>query len=149
TTLMLDADGHAATALVTWRAGEAAVTVEGEAAADDARVFDGGDSVYVLRRGRQIVVRLRTLDPFDAAHRDEGGRITAPMHGKVIEILVAPGDRVHKGQRLAVIEAMKMEHALVSPVHGRVAGVHARAGSQVADGALVMTIEEASANERS
>jgi 3-methylcrotonyl-CoA carboxylase alpha subunit len=69
------------------------------------------------------------------------------MHGKVIEILVAPGDTVHRGQRLAVIEAMKMEHALVSPVDGTVTEVRASAGSQVADGALVMAIEEAPASE--
>jgi 3-methylcrotonyl-CoA carboxylase alpha subunit len=144
TTLSVDVDGHAATATVSYRAGAATVTVEGEAAAGDARVIDGDDAVYVLRRGRQTVVRLRTLDPFDAAHLGEGGRVTAPMHGKVIEILVAPGDAVHKGQRLAVIEAMKMEHALISPVDGTVAEVRAAVGGQVADGALVMTIEERS-----
>ena len=74
----------------------------------------------------------------------EGGRVSAPMHGKVIEILVAPGDAVHKGQRLAVIEAMKMEHALIAPIDGTVADVRVSAGSQVADGALVLTIEPAS-----
>jgi 3-methylcrotonyl-CoA carboxylase alpha subunit len=143
TTLPLDADGHAVTAAVSWRAGAPAVTVDGEAAATDARVVDGDDAVYVLRRGRQTVVRLRSLDPFDAAHLGEGGRVTAPMHGKVIEILVAPGDTVHKGQRLAVIEAMKMEHALVSPIDGTVADVRASVGGQVAEGAVVMTIDEA------
>jgi 3-methylcrotonyl-CoA carboxylase alpha subunit len=127
---------------VNWRGGEAVVTVEGEAGPGDAQVIDGDDAVYVLRRGRQTVVRLRTLDPFDAAHLGEGGRVTAPMHGKVIELLVAPGDAVHKGQRLAVIEAMKMEHALISPVDGTVAEVRAAVGGQVADGAVVMTIEE-------
>src|SRR5262249_62381382 len=100
-------------------------------------------AVYVLRRGRQTVVRLRTLDPLDAAHLGEGGRVTAPMHGKVIEVLVAPGDTVHKGQRLAVIEAMKMEHALVSPLDGTVTEVRASVGAQVAEDAVVMTIEEA------
>jgi 3-methylcrotonyl-CoA carboxylase alpha subunit len=144
TALPLEADGHAATATVSWRGGQAVVTVEGEAGPSDAQVIDGDDAVYVLRRGRQTVVRLRALDPFDAAHLGEGGRVTAPMHGKVIEILVAPGDAVHKGQRLAVIEAMKMEHALISPVDGTVAEVRAAVGGQVADGALVMTIDEGS-----
>src|SRR5262249_24759989 len=102
-------------------------------------------AVYVLRRGRQTVVRLRTLDPLDAAHLGEGGRVTAPMHGKVIEILVAPGDTVHKGQRLVVIEAMKMEHALVAPFDGTVAEVRAAAGGQVADGAVALTIGGAAA----
>ncbi len=145
TALALDADGQAVTATVSYRGGEPAITVAGEAEPSDARVIDGDDAVYVLRRGRQTMVRLRTLDPFDAAHLGEGGRVTAPMHGKVIEILVAPGEPVHKGQRLAVIEAMKMEHALISPVDGTVAEVRASVGGQVADGALVMTIDEAKA----
>ena len=144
TTLMLDVEGEAASASVRYRAGVASVTVDGVAPASDARLIDADDAVYVSRRGRQTVVRLRTLDPFDAAHLGEGGRVSAPMHGKVIEILVAPGDAVHKGQRLAVIEAMKMEHALIAPIDGTVADVRVSAGSQVADGALVMTIEAAS-----
>jgi 3-methylcrotonyl-CoA carboxylase alpha subunit len=139
----LDADGEALTATVSYRGREAVVTVDGNAAASDARVIDGDDAIYVLRGGRQTVVRLRALDPFDAAHLGEGGRVTAPMHGKVIEILVAPGDTVHKGQRLAVLEAMKMEHALVSPIDGTVADVRASPGSQVAEGSLVMVIGEA------
>jgi 3-methylcrotonyl-CoA carboxylase alpha subunit len=89
------------------------------------------------------VVRLRALDPFDAAHGGEGGRITAPMHGKLVEILVAPGDAVHRGQRLAVIEAMKMEHALVSPIDGTVTQMRAKAGEQVAQDTLLITIEPA------
>jgi 3-methylcrotonyl-CoA carboxylase alpha subunit len=143
TMLPLDADGHAATATVSWRTGAAVVTVEGEAAASDARAIDGDDAVYVLRRGRQTVVRLRTLDPLDAAHLGEGGVVAAPMHGKVIEILVAPGEAVKKGQRLAVIEAMKMEHALASPIDGTVADLRASVGGQVAEGAVVMTITPA------
>ena len=63
------------------------------------------------------------------------------MHGKVLALLVANGDRVEKGQRLAIIEAMKMEHALTAPRAGRVAGITVAVGSQVADGEGVMTIE--------
>ncbi len=63
------------------------------------------------------------------------------MHGKVLEVLVAPGDAVHKGQRLAVIEAMKMEHALVAPIDGIVAEVRVTVLAQVAQGAYLMTIE--------
>jgi 3-methylcrotonyl-CoA carboxylase alpha subunit len=77
----------------------------------------------------------------DAAHAGEGGRVIAPMHGKVIEMLVAPGDTVRKGQRVAVIEAMKMEHALTAAVDGTVGEVRVSAGGQVAEGAVVMTID--------
>ena len=62
------------------------------------------------------------------------------MHGKVLALLVADGDRVEKGQRLAVIEAMKMEHALTARGPGRVAGIAVAVGAQVAEGARLMTI---------
>src|SRR5580704_14799728 len=84
TALPLDADGEAVDATVSYRGGAAAVTVDAIAPAPDARVIDGDGAAYVLRHGRQTVVRLRALDPFDAAHEGGGGRVIAPMHGKVI-----------------------------------------------------------------
>jgi 3-methylcrotonyl-CoA carboxylase alpha subunit len=59
----------------------------------------------------------------------------------VLEVLVAPGVAVRKGDRLAVIEAMKMEHTLLAPIGGVVADVRVTATAQVAQGALLMTIE--------
>src|ERR1700722_164305 len=143
TALPLDVDGKAVNAMVSYRGGAATVTVDGIAPAPDARVIDGDGAAFVLRNGRQTVVRLRALDPFDAAHLGVGGRITAPMHGKVIEVLVAVGDTVRKGQRVAVIEAMKMEHALTALIDGTVGDVRVSAGDQVAEGAPMMTIEGA------
>ncbi len=141
--LPLDVDGERVTATVSYRSGTAAVTIDGEVPARDAATVDGGDAVYVMRRGRQTVVRLAALDAFDAAHAGEGGRVVAPMHGKVIEVSVAAGATVRKGERVAVIEAMKMEHALTAPLDGTVTEVHAAAGDQVAEGGLLMTIEVA------
>jgi 3-methylcrotonyl-CoA carboxylase alpha subunit len=63
------------------------------------------------------------------------------MHGKVIAVFVEKGATVRKGQRLAIIEAMKMEHALLAPFDGRVAEVAASAGSQIAEKAPVLRIE--------
>ncbi len=63
------------------------------------------------------------------------------MHGKVLALLVAEGDKVEKGQRLAIIEAMKMEHTLTAPRAGRVGALAVAAGGQVAEGAALMTIE--------
>jgi 3-methylcrotonyl-CoA carboxylase alpha subunit len=139
--LPLDADGESVTAGVTYRAGRVEVTIDGVAAASDARMVDGDAAVHVLRHGRQTVVRLRSLDAVDAAGLAGGGRVSAPMHGKVLEVLVAPGDAVRKGDRLAVIEAMKMEHTLLAPIDGIVAGVRATVSAQVAQGAHLMTIE--------
>jgi 3-methylcrotonyl-CoA carboxylase alpha subunit len=53
---------------------------------------------------------------------------------------VSAGEQVIKGQRVAVIEAMKMEHALIAPFDGEVGAVHAAAGDQVGEGALLLEI---------
>jgi 3-methylcrotonyl-CoA carboxylase alpha subunit len=61
-------------------------------------------------------------------------------------LMVAKGDRVARGQRLAVIEAMKMEHTLTAPIVGIVAEILVMTGSQVAEGAKLMSIEPAEQN---
>jgi len=94
-----------------------------------------------LRGGRQTVVRLKDFEAIDVDHLDTGGVITAPMHGKVLAILVEQGAAVAKGQRVALIEAMKMEHALTAPIAGKVAEVAVAPGNQIAEGAKVMVIE--------
>ncbi|MFT5039173.1 MAG: geranyl-CoA carboxylase alpha subunit [Hyphomicrobiaceae bacterium] len=70
-----------------------------------------------------------------------GGSIVAPMHGALLEVLVAVGDRVEPGTRLAILEAMKMQHELEAEVCGVVTEVLAAAGTQVAADELLMTIE--------
>jgi 3-methylcrotonyl-CoA carboxylase alpha subunit len=106
----------------------------------DAELINGDGSVFVLRQGRQTL--LAPYDPFavDLEHLDEGGLVKAPMHGKLIAVFVKPGDRVAKGQRLAILEAMKMEHALLAAAEGEVAEVAAASGTQVAEGARLIVI---------
>jgi len=65
----------------------------------------------------------------------QGGRLTAPMPGKVIALLAASGQRVNKGAPLLILEAMKMEHTITAPANGEVKAFHYAAGDQVADGA--------------
>jgi len=136
-------DGENVSAALSYGANGARVTVDGEAPATDAHAIEAGEAVYVLRGGRQTVVRLKDFEAIDVDHLDTGGLIAAPMHGKVLEILVEKGAAVAKGQRVALIEAMKMEHALTAPIAGTVAEVAAVAGSQIAEGAKVMVIEAA------
>jgi 3-methylcrotonyl-CoA carboxylase alpha subunit len=133
-------DGAPARASVRYRVGQAEVTVNGAPPATDALAVDAPDCVYVLRRGRQSVVKLRDVE-IDLEHAGGDGLIRAPMHGKILAIFVERGAAVHKGQRLAVIEAMKMEHSLLAPVAGRVTEVGATAGSQIAEGAKLLMIE--------
>ncbi|MCA0319447.1 MAG: acetyl/propionyl/methylcrotonyl-CoA carboxylase subunit alpha [Proteobacteria bacterium] len=110
---------------------------------DDVRVIEAGDRVFVIRNGRQTEVRA--FDPLDVDldHLDGGGSVKAPMHGKVVQVFVEPGQQVEKGDRIAVIEAMKMEHTLVAPTGGTVTMVAVLAGEQVAEGAPVAAIEAA------
>jgi len=63
-----------------------------------------------------------------------GGRVLAPIPGRVVALLVAAGDVVSKGQKLVVVEAMKMELALTAPFDGMVEAVACAAGEMVEEG---------------
>ncbi|MCW5655102.1 biotin carboxylase N-terminal domain-containing protein [Hydrogenophaga sp.] len=73
----------------------------------------------------------------------EGGRLTAPMPGKVVSFAVKAGDAVRKGQALAVMEAMKMEHTIAAPADGTVAELLYAPGDQVAEGAELLKLQTA------
>ena len=76
-----------------------------------------------------------------------GGRVIAPMHGLLLEVLVKPGDQVVKGQNLAVLEAMKMHYEISAEVDGTVEEVTAVAGNQVAaDDVLIEINQQQEAN---
>jgi 3-methylcrotonyl-CoA carboxylase alpha subunit len=124
---------------VTYHPGGLTVTIEGTPVAPDAALVEAGDAVYVVRGGRQTVVRFVQSEVQDASG-SAGGVVSAPMHGKLLALLVAKGDTVHKGQRVAILEAMKMEHALLAPIDGVVAEVLTGAGKQVAERATVLII---------
>ena len=70
----------------------------------------------------------------------EGGRLTAPMPGKVVSFAVQAGDVVKKGQALAVMEAMKMEHTIAAPADGTVAELLYAPGDQVAEGVELLRL---------
>jgi 3-methylcrotonyl-CoA carboxylase alpha subunit len=105
------------------------------------REVDAPHGVYILKNGRQTLVQF--YDPFDVdlEHMDQGGSVKAPMHGKLIAVFVQPGDKVEKGQRLAIVEAMKMEHVLVAPSDGEIAEIAAEPGAQVAEGARLIALK--------
>ena len=71
-----------------------------------------------------------------------GGRVIAPMHGLLLEVMVSAGDDVVKGQTLAVLEAMKMHYEILAEVDGTVEEVSAVAGSQVAVDDVLIEIKE-------
>ena len=139
-------DGEDASATVTYARNGTRVAVDGAAPATDAKAFEAGQDAqeaYVLLGGRQTRVRVKDFSAAIAEASTSDGVIKAPMHGKVLELLVGVGDRVASGQRLAVIEAMKMEHTLRAPFAGIVMQVPVGTGAQVVEGAQIMVLERA------
>jgi geranyl-CoA carboxylase alpha subunit len=137
------------------QSGDAAFTID---------LLEVGDSTARLRvDGRRHQVHFHVPDPgfvwlsfggktasfrnhiaFAGVAEDAGGsgRVIAPMHGTLLEVLVNPGDTVNSGDRLAVLEAMKMQHDILSEVDGKVMEVHGVAGNQTAADTLLIEIEE-------
>ncbi|TDB27389.1 acetyl/propionyl/methylcrotonyl-CoA carboxylase subunit alpha [Stenotrophomonas sp. ATCM1_4] len=105
-----------------------------------------GNALHVFGDDRQL--RFTVHDPVaDAADTsDHGGSLLAPMPGRVVTLLVAPGSTVTRGTPLLVMEAMKMEHTLQAPADGLVQGFRAKAGDQVGDGAVLVDFEAGTAS---
>jgi 3-methylcrotonyl-CoA carboxylase alpha subunit len=134
-------DGHPRKASVIWDKAPR-VSVDGVAALrDGVRFVPLAEGVVVVGCGVQRTVALKSYDAIDIDHLDGDGVVKAPMHGKVLAILVAPGASVTKGERVAVVEAMKMEHALLAPHDGVVSEIAAHVGTQIAENATIMMIE--------
>ncbi len=119
----------------------ATVAIDGVAPATDAAAVDAGDAVYVLRHGRQTKVSLRDLTLDEAGDQGQGGLVRAPMHGKVLSVLVEQGVRVRRGQRLAIIEAMKMENEILAPRDCVVGEVHVEVNQSVKTGEPLLRME--------
>ena len=104
------------------------------------QVYALGEVEHVFgTRGAVQITELDTLSRADEG-AGEGGRLTAPMPGKVVSIAVKAGDKVSKGQPLAVMEAMKMEHTIAAPQDGVVDEVLYAPGDQVTEGAELLRL---------
>jgi 3-methylcrotonyl-CoA carboxylase alpha subunit len=102
-----------------------------------------GDLFHVFTGGRHYTLAYN--DPMAHAGETEaaGGRLTAPMPGKVVAVMASGGDQVKKGQPLVIMEAMKMEHTISAPSDGLVEEVLYQVGDQVADGAPLLAFKAA------
>ena len=96
--------------------------------------------VTLTRYGKKFIIPIYNTG--DAKTSSSSDTITAPMPGKIIALNVAAGDSVSKDDALVVMEAMKMEQTLTAPRDGVVAEVGAEVGELVADGALLIRLEE-------
>lgn len=123
-----------------------------EAAAGHVRVLQDGVTrqVHYSRNGNYLWlsdetgcwhIQDRTLAAAEAAAPGADGRIIATSDGRILDVRVAAGDAVEAGATIAVLEAMKMEFQLKTPVPGTVSQVDVAAGDQVANRQLLVTLE--------
>jgi 3-methylcrotonyl-CoA carboxylase alpha subunit len=129
-----------ASGVLTWaRVGEA-IDVQFAGQRQLVQVYQHGDVAHVFApAGATQIVVIDALAHAGDSHR-EAGRLTAPMPGKVVSFAVKAGDKVRKGQALAVMEAMKMEHTIAAPVDGVVVELLYAPGDQVNEGAELLTL---------
>ncbi len=99
--------------------------------------LDGED--YELKRVSEIEEEFEETE--------EEGSLVSLMPGRIVKVLVKPGDRVKKGQDLIVIEAMKMENKIVAPFDGTVTKVFFPEGDQIEANVPLMEIEEEKSEE--
>ncbi len=106
-----------------------------------ATVIRDGNELYLF--GSEGVQRFTLHDPVSEADQSvaDAGSLVAPMPGRIVATLVAPGTAVKRGAPLLVLEAMKMEHTLQAPADGTVQGYRVKAGDQVGDGAVLVDFE--------
>ncbi len=104
------------------------------------KTYKNNDVVSIFTaKGATQIIAIDLLEHAGETH-EEGGRLTAPMPGKVVSFAVNVGDKVVKGQALAVMDAMKMEHTIASPTDGVVQELLYQPGDQVVEGAELLKL---------
>jgi geranyl-CoA carboxylase alpha subunit len=110
---------------------------------ESARFLRDLDKLYILHRGVTLSVRDLTLAAPAATAAASGGdgKVRAAMSGRVVAILVKPGERVAAGQPVMTLEAMKMEHVHTAPISGTISAIDVAEGEQLTAGRIVVEIE--------
>lgn len=99
-----------------------------------------GDATLISYKGRQF--RVETRPPRrTAASASAGGELRAPMPGQIVDVRVAPGQAVRKGETLVVLEAMKTQQPFAAPFDGTVARLGVAKGDQVSEGTVLAVVE--------
>ncbi|MEH7826603.1 acetyl/propionyl/methylcrotonyl-CoA carboxylase subunit alpha [Gemmobacter denitrificans] len=146
-TLAVQHAGETIEARLIWRDGQPLVCLDGsEHAAPRLPVVRCGDDIHVFEHGQCFT--FTPVDPLahEAAAGAAGNATLSPMPGLVKAVFVTPGQAVQAGDRLAILEAMKMEHTLTAARDGVIAEILTAPGAQVEAGAaLILLAEEAPA----
>jgi 3-methylcrotonyl-CoA carboxylase alpha subunit len=106
------------------------------------RVVRAGDTLTVLSDDGRVTLALFDPFHFEAEDGANEGRLTAMMPGRVVKLMAAAGEQVKKGQALIIMEAMKMEHTIVSPRDGVVERVAFQVGEMVPADAVLFSFAE-------
>jgi 3-methylcrotonyl-CoA carboxylase alpha subunit len=115
------------------------VTLNGQRA--HLQVYRLGEQVHLFSACGATQITVIDLLAHAGVAQHEAGRLTAPMPGKVLSFAVQAGDKVSRGQALAVMEAMKMEHTIAAPADGVVAEILYASGDQVQEGAELLRLQ--------
>jgi geranyl-CoA carboxylase alpha subunit len=102
-----------------------------------------GDRLFILHLGKTISARDLSLAAPDKADAGGDGKVRAALNGRVVAVLVQPGEGVERGQPVMTLEAMKMEYVHTAGIAGVVAAIHAAKDDQVAAGFIIAEIEGA------
>jgi 3-methylcrotonyl-CoA carboxylase alpha subunit len=136
---VLELPGGASIAASARNAGDDMIEVDLDGTISRATVVRHGGELTIFAGGASH--RLAFEKPVAVEEEDPSGRLVSPLPGSVIQVLVAEGDSVAKGQALMIIEAMKMEHTISAPRRGIVRQIYFGAGEQVAEGAQLLEFE--------
>jgi geranyl-CoA carboxylase alpha subunit len=121
-----------------------AIRFRGGEVMDQARFHRDGDRLHVLHRGVTYAARDLTLTALQAAVASGGdGKVRAQLNGRVVAVLVKPGEPVAAGQPVMTLEAMKMEHVHRADITGTVSAIDVAEGEQVTTGRIVIEIAAA------
>ncbi|MES2978647.1 MAG: acetyl/propionyl/methylcrotonyl-CoA carboxylase subunit alpha [Pseudomonadota bacterium] len=128
---------------LSWRRGPQGFDVRIGERRLQSRMYPLGEAVHVFSPEGATQITVVDLLAHAGVAQHDSGRLTAPMPGKIIAFHVKAGDRVSKGQALAVMEAMKMEHTIAAPGDGLVEELLYAPGDQVAEGADLLRLATA------
>ncbi len=108
-----------------------------------AQVFEAAEGMRIDIDGASLTLTDVTHEPARTREAGADGILRAPMDGRIVDLRVAVGDRVEKGQTLVVLEAMKMQHQIRAAVSGEVASISVANGEQVSGRAVLATLTPA------
>jgi geranyl-CoA carboxylase alpha subunit len=127
---------------------EGAVRFTASGVQQTARFVLHEGTVHLDINGLVAAIRETTLEPSAASRRDASSRLVAPMNGAIVAVFAKPGDAVVKGQRIVVLEAMKMQHEIIAERDGTVDKVLVKPGDQVATRQSLVELKAEAPEER-